>query len=182
MTASQAGQTASATADVTIRSGRVLVAGVGYSNLRDLSLGPVLVERLRRRHWPASVQIEDMSYGAVAALHWLQLADSLSGAVFVTSTARGDDPGVVRTYDLADRPHPTPDEVQVRITEAVTGIISLDGLLAVTRHFGALPERVRIVEVEPADESWGDGFSAELTDRLGLIEATIGQQVQDLLR
>ncbi len=32
---------------------RVLIAGVGYSFLRDLSVGPVLVPELRRLDWPA---------------------------------------------------------------------------------------------------------------------------------
>ena len=73
-------------------------------------------------------------------------------------------------------------EIQIRVTEAVTGIISLDALLAVVGHFGALPPRVRVVEVEPADESWGDGFSSVLASRLETIEEMIEGIVRELLR
>ena len=40
---------------------RVLIGGVGYTNLSDMSVGPVLVERLRRSAWPDGVDIEDLS-------------------------------------------------------------------------------------------------------------------------
>jgi hydrogenase maturation protease len=175
MTAALAPGTASQTA------ARVLLAGVGYSNLRDLSFGPVMVERLRRRDWPSGVQIEDMSYGAVAALHWFRESPRPGSVIFVASTARGDAPGSVRSYELQEKPRPTDDEVQLRVTEAVTGIISLDGLLAVARHFDVLPEQVRIVEVEPGEETWGDGFSPAVSDQIEAIEGLIDQHVMELL-
>jgi len=40
---------------------RILIAGVGYRNLRDMSLGPVLMDRLGQESWPDSVEIEDLS-------------------------------------------------------------------------------------------------------------------------
>ena len=59
------------------------------------------------------------------------------------------------------------------MSEAVTGVISLDNLLVVTEAFGAFPDDVRVVEAEPADESWGEGFSPELEARLSEIEETV---------
>jgi Ni,Fe-hydrogenase maturation factor len=50
----------------------ILIAGVGYSHLSDLSFGPLLIEDLQRREWPENVQIEDLSYGPIAVLQWLQ--------------------------------------------------------------------------------------------------------------
>jgi hypothetical protein len=55
----------------------------------------------------------------------------------------------------------------------VTGVISLENLLIVTEAFGAFPDDVRVVEVEPADESWGDGFSPVIEAKLEEIEEAV---------
>ena len=46
----------------------ILIAGVGYPNLRDMSLGPVLIERLQRHDWLQGVEIADLSYGAIGVV------------------------------------------------------------------------------------------------------------------
>jgi Ni,Fe-hydrogenase maturation factor len=51
---------------------RVLVAGVGYRNLRDHSCGVVLADRLAAREWPPHVSIEDLSYNPIAVVQRLQ--------------------------------------------------------------------------------------------------------------
>jgi len=68
---------------------------------------------------------------------------------------------------------PSPTEIQERVGEAVTGTISLDNLLIVTEAFGAFPDDVRVVEVEPADEGWGEGFSPVVEAKLREIEEAI---------
>jgi hypothetical protein len=45
------------------------------------------------------------------------------------------------------------------VAEAVTGVISLDNLLGGVGFFNALPPDVRVLEVEPEDEGWGEGLS-----------------------
>src|SRR6185295_8879638 len=54
---------------------------------------------------------------------------------------------------------PTDEEIQRAVTEAVTGVIALDNTLVVARHFGALPDEIVVVEVEPAFHEFGDTFS-----------------------
>ena len=44
---------------------KMLIASVGYRNLRDLSVGPVLMDRLGQVAWPYGVEVEDLSYGPV---------------------------------------------------------------------------------------------------------------------
>src|SRR4029453_10737380 len=51
------------------------------------------------------------------------------------------------------------EEIQRAVAEAVTGVISLDNTLVVTRHFGGLPDEVVIIEVEPGVQEFGDDFS-----------------------
>jgi Ni,Fe-hydrogenase maturation factor len=59
------------------------------------------------------------------------------------------------------------------VGDSVTGSISLDNLLVVSEAFKALPEDVWVVEVEPADETWGDGFSPEIEAKLPEIVETV---------
>ena len=59
------------------------------------------------------------------------------------------------------------------MSEAVTGVISLDNLLIVCGALGGLPDDVRVVEVEPADEGWGEGFSDTIQARLAEVEEAV---------
>ena len=45
--------------------------------------------------------------------------------------------------------------VQERVSEALTGVISLENLLIIAQHFGALPPETSAVELEPVEREWG---------------------------
>ena len=138
---------------------RTLIGGVGYSYLRDGSLGPLVVADLARQPWPDGVLVEDLSYGPIAVMQRLQDADPpFDRLVLVAAVRRGRPPGMVTAYRW-DRRLPDPEEIQARVAEAVTGVISLDNVLVVVGFFNALPDDVSVVEVEPLDEGWGDGLS-----------------------
>ena len=70
----------------------------------------------------------------------------------------GRRPGTVTAYRW-DGVLPGDEEIQRAVTEAVTGVIALDNTLVVARHFGALPDEIVVVEVEPAVHEFGDTFS-----------------------
>lgn len=140
---------------------RVIVAGVGYRNLRDHSVGVAVVDRLEARPWPADVVVEDLSYNPIAVVQWLEdePADRrFERAVVVAAVERRRAPGTVTAYRW-DGVLPGDEEIQRAVTEAVTGVIALDNTLIVTRHFGALPDEVIVVEVEPAVHEFGEAFS-----------------------
>lgn len=153
---------------------RVLVGGVGYTNLRDLSFGPLLVERLRQTSWPIGVDIEDLSAGAIHEVHVLQSRRPYDAAILISGVRRGGPAGTVRAYRW-DHTLRTSDEIQERVSEALVGIIGLDTLLTVLDHFGALPADTRIVEVEPRDEDWGPDLSVPV----GAVMASVEQLVRD---
>lgn len=137
----------------------LLIAGCGYRNLRDLSFGPELIDRLSDLSWPPEVQIEDFSYGAVAVYQWLlEHGDRFDRAIFVGAAAKGRRPGSLRRQAWTGTSEDD-EAVQARIAEALTGVVSLDNLLVICERFGALPPEVSIIEVEPEDQSWGPGFS-----------------------
>ncbi len=159
---------------------RILVAGVGYDNLRDQSAGPLALERLERLNWPAGVELEDLSAGAVHVAHALQAREPYGAAVFIGAAARGGPPGAVRVTDFRHGAA-SQDEIQARVAEAVTGVVSLDTLLTVLDHFGGLPERVVVVEVEPLDGGWGPEPSPPVLVALERVEDVVRSTVADLL-
>jgi hydrogenase maturation protease len=146
---------------------RVIVAGVGYRNLRDHSVGVEVADRLEAGVGNGTVVVEDLSYNPIAVVQRLDdepPGERFQRAVVVAAVERaGRAPGTVAAYRW-DGVLPADDEIHRAVTEAVTGVIALDNTLVVTRHFGALPDDVVVVEVEPAVHEFGDTFS-EIIDR-----------------
>ena len=158
--------------------GRVLIGGVGYTNLRDRSIGPLLIERLQRRNWPVDVVVEDVSYGPIDVLFKLQAEPSgFRLGVFVGAVARGRPEGAVERY-VWQAPTLSVDELQERVSEAITGVVSLENLLHILCHFGALPTRTVVIEVEPeAEERWGPDLSAPALAALDRVEELVLHEV-----
>ncbi|MDQ3176459.1 MAG: hydrogenase maturation protease [Actinomycetota bacterium] len=139
-------------------AGPILVGGIGLPWLRDLDFGTQFIVRVEHEPWPDGVLLEDLSYAAHRVLHRLQEIVP-SKVVLVGAMPRDvDPPGTIRRYTL-DLTPPPPQEVHERLTESVGGIIDLDHTLAVVRHWGAFPDDTTVIEVEPADRSFGLGFS-----------------------
>jgi Ni,Fe-hydrogenase maturation factor len=135
---------------------RTLIAGVGYSNLSDLSVGPIVAAQLRQERWPVHVEIDDLSYGPIAVVHrFAEAAPPYRRLVLVGSADRSLGAGARLRCCRWDGVLPGPDEVQQRVAEAVTGVIDLDNLLIVTRQFGVLPAEVFVVEVQPVVKEFG---------------------------
>ena len=150
----------------------VLISGIGYSNLSDMSFGRVLLSELTEMPWPDHVRVEDLNYGPIMIYQWLEESPiKYDKAVFVSAAKRGRQPGTLEVYNWDGR-LPDEAEIQARIEEAVTGVISLDNLLIICKYFGVLPESIVIVEVEPEREDWGQEFSPAVAARCGeAIEA-----------
>jgi hydrogenase maturation protease len=148
----------------------VLVGGIGYRNLRDGSIGLHVIERLADRA-ADGIEVEDVSYHPVGLSQNLQERSDYDRIVLVGAVARGREPGTVTAYRW-DGLLPADDEVQARVSEAVTGVISLDNTLVVCGALGGLPSDVRVVEVEPASQDWGEELSPQIEERLPeIVEA-----------
>lgn len=163
------------------RAGRILVGVVGYRNLQDYSAGPLLLERLRRMDWPPGVEVEDLSFGPIAAVHWLKEQDPpVRTMVLVGAVDRGFPPGHVHRYAWR---HVVPDAhtVQAAVEEAGAGVISLPNLLVVCEQFGALPPRVEVMEIQPFWESWGEDLSEPVARSLDKVLDLVHRMVQDMV-
>ncbi len=157
---------------------RLLIAGVGYTCLRDLSFGPVLVDRLKCLPWPEGVDVEDLSYSPVAVYQKLT-EQRYRKIVFVGAAKRGREPGAIHRYRL-EGPLPDEEEIQARIGEGVTGVVSLESLLVVCQFFEAFPEDVVVLEVEPEDESWGEGFTPRVQEAFEQVIKIVREEVRAL--
>lgn len=155
----------------------VLIGGVGYTFLRDHSVGLEVIQRLAGLPWPGGVRIEDLSYGPISVVHHLRETLSPDNRVILVGAAkRGRTPGGVYHYEW-DGALPDDAEIQARVGEAITGVISLDNLLIVATRFGALPRDVLVIEVEPKDESWGPGFTPEVEQAMERVIALVQGEV-----
>ena len=153
---------------------RTLVAGVGYSDLRDVSVGPVLTARLAGRGWPASVTVEDFGFSAIDAVHRLRAAGFARG-LFFGAVCRGDPPGTIRRYRYA--PEGDARTVQAHVAQAAQAVIDLETTVIVAGHFGALPDDTVVFEVEPEDLGYGDGFSPAVARAVDRLEAMLAEAV-----
>lgn len=157
---------------------RALVGGVGYTNLRDRSFGPLLVERLQSRLWPSDVVVDDLSFSPLDVLFKLQAEPRpFRLGLFVGAVAQGRPPGTVDRYCWPGVAL-SPDDLQGRIGEAVTGVVSLDNLLHILAHFGGLPRRTVVIEVEPEhEEAWGPELSRPVRAALDEVESLILEEL-----
>jgi len=157
-------------------SGRVLIGGVGYRNLSDLSLGPYIIDRIKDQPWPAGVEVEDLSYGPIGVMHNLDARPPYERMLLVGGVERGRQPGEISCYEWNHR-LPDAEEIQARVAEAVTGVISLDNLLIIATYFGKLPKDVFVVEVQARDEGFGEAFSAAVRKAVPEVIAVLKKKV-----
>ena len=144
---------------------KVLIAGVGHPNLKDLSFGQVLLQHLQTQPWPDFIDLENLSFGAIAVLQWFQdFPGKYQRVVFISAAERNREPGTLETYTW-DFPMLDELKVQDAVAESVTGIISLDNLLLILQHFNALPAEVEVIEIEPVDSAIGFECSPAVTAR-----------------
>jgi hydrogenase maturation protease len=145
---------------------RVLIGGVGYRWQRDASFGLVASDELSRLDWPSGIEVADLGYGAIYVAQ--DLADArppYDRVILLTGMARGRTPGqIYRTRWESSAPDP--EDLVARIREAGAGVIDPDHLLVIAQHFGALPDDVVVIELEPVDVTGGENLSPEAADRL----------------
>ena len=145
----------------------ILVGGVAELYQGDLDLGRRAVERLAEEDLGEDVVVEDLSYGAVAAVQ--RLEDLRPEAlVFVAAHPRGRPPGTVHRRDVV-APALAAAELQAAVGDAVTGYVTIDLLIEVGHAFGVLPPRTVCFEVEPASVRPSEHLTPEA--EAGLEEA-----------
>jgi len=154
---------------------RTLVATVGYRNLSDFSVGPNLLTDLQAVEWRPGIEVEDLSYGPIAVVQNLEDRPPYDRMVFVSAAKRDRTPARVYRY-LWNKPLPSPDEIQSRIGEAITGVISLDNLLIIGQYFRVLAPEVVVIEVEPLACDSGESCSPSVSNLLPAIIKAVKEE------
>ena len=134
---------------------RAIIAGVGYINLSDSSVGPVAVEALKKETWPDNVKIDDLSYGPISVVHnFAEANPPYERMVLITAADFGAKPPAMRWHRWPAI-LPDPEEIQARVVEAATGVIDWKNLLVILQQFGVLPREVYVIAVQPAETNFG---------------------------
>ncbi len=136
------GSGASTTAD-----GPVLVGGIGLPWFAALDIAIGFERRFQGSGWPATVIVEDLSYGAHRVLdRLLEIRPSHVVLVAERGSVASLPSGGVRRCIL-DLTPPPDAEVHQRLFESVSlGVVDLDHTLAVGCYWKAFPEGTIVIE------------------------------------
>ncbi len=160
-------------------SRRVLVGTVGYHYLRDHSVGPNLLPRLRAEAWPPGVVLEELNWGPIAVVQNFQdLERPYDRVVLLSAREGGRAPGTVTLRRWLGG-LPDVESIHARVCEAVTGVISVDNLLVIGEHFGIWPGEVVVVDVEPGPEEAGDTFTPPVEAAVPAVLAAVRRAALD---
>ena len=142
---------------------RIALGLVGYYQfIRGYPLGPELKQRLDAISWRHQVDIKEMNWGPVAIVQDFQANKiSYDRVVLIAAVQRGGKVGTVTCRQWVGGEFKVM-EVQNRIFEAVTGIISVDNLLVIGAHFKIWPQELIVIEVELPDDAIGNMVLKEL--------------------
>jgi hydrogenase maturation protease len=134
---------------------RTLIAGVGYSNLSDSSIGPIAAAELKKQPWPPHIKIDDLSYGPIAAVHnFTDAYPRYERLILISAADFGARPPAMR-LDRWPAVLPDAEEVQARVVEAASGVIDWKNLLVVLQQFEVLPSEVFVIAVQPVNTDFG---------------------------
>ncbi len=138
---------------------RTIIAGVGYINLSDSSVGPMAVEALKKETWPDYVKVDDLSYGPISVVHnFVEANPRYERMILITAADFGAKPPALRWHRW---PAVLPDseEIQARVVEAATGVIDWKNLLIILQQFEVLPKEVYVLAVQPVKTDFGMNLS-----------------------
>lgn len=142
---------------------KILIGTIGYHNLGNHSIGPVLLPMLQALEWPEAVEVEEMNWGPIAIVQKFQTLKSPYDRIILLAAIEREDRSIgdIDVFRWMGR---LPDEemIQACVGDAVTGVISVENLLIIGEHFKIWPAETFIVDVEPGPETAGNEFTTEV--------------------
>ncbi len=153
----------------------VLVGGVGQLFQSDQDLGRLVVEQVQDLAMTPGVLVEDLSYGAIPVVH--RLAEVRPDVlVLVGTTSSGRRPGrvdrrVVTGVDRSDA------DLQGAVQDAGTGYVDLSLTIEVIVGLQAMPPRMVVVDIEPAETGPGEGLSAPVRATMPRVVSLVRREV-----
>ncbi len=134
---------------------RTIIAGVGYMNLSDSSVGPMAILELKKESWPNEIKIDDLSYGPISVVHnFVEAQPRYERMILITAADFGARPPALRWHRWPAILPPA-EEIQARVVEAATGVIDWNNLLVILQQFEVLPAEVYVIAVQPVQTEFG---------------------------
>jgi hypothetical protein len=153
---------------------KILIGSIGYHNLSNHSIGPVLLPELQKIDWPDGVDLEEMNWGPIAIVQKFQtLQTPYQKIILLVAIERKERQiGDITVYRWMGG-LPEEEMIQACIGDAVTGVISVENLLVIGEYFKIWPGEVYLVDVEPGPEQAGAEFTSEITNIIPDVIETI---------
>lgn len=159
---------------------KILIGTVGYHNLRNHSIGPILLPKLQEMDWASGVELDELNWGPVAIVQKFQaLTTPYDRVILVAAIERpGRKIGEITTYQWQGG---LPDEEMIQrcVGDAVTGVISVENLLIIGEYFKIWPSETFLVDIEPGPEAAGEGITPEMQQAIPGIRRILQQLSMD---
>jgi len=152
-----------------VRTGRIVVLGVGNLLLRDEGVGVHLIQKLKQTEISEGIELVD---GGTSLLDFIPQAEDVSKLIIVDAIKLGGKPGT--TYKIC---------VDDSLLKGAKGMTSLHQLgvvetLAIAQKMGKLPHTV-IIGIEPKEISYGLELSPEIDREMGKMVNLILEEIRD---
>ena len=146
---------------------KTVLGTIGYHNLSNHSIAPLLIDKIKQQEWAKNVTVEEMNWGPIAIVQWFQALETpFERVVLFTAIQRPKRKiGDLTLFKWGGRT-PSDKEVQARVGDAVTGVISPENLLIIGEHFKIWPKEVYLVDVEPGPEKAGETLTTKVGERV----------------
>ncbi len=146
---------------------RTVLGTIGYHNLSNHSIAPLLMDKIKQLDWAYNITVEEMNWGPIAIVQWFQALEiPFERVVLFTAIERPKrNIGDVTIFKWGGKT-PNEREIQARIGDAVTGVISPENLLIIGEFFKIWPEEVYMIDVEPGPEKAGETLMPEVGERV----------------
>lgn len=133
---------------------KILIGTIGYYNLGNHSVGPVLLPMLQSMEWPEGVSVEEMNWGPIAIVQKFEALETPYDRVILLAAIQRKERnmGEMDIFRWMGR-LPDQEMIQARVGDAVTGVISVQNLLVIGEYFKIWPSETFVVDVEPGQEA-----------------------------
>ena len=142
---------------------KVFIGTVGYHNLSNHSIGPVLLPEIQKMKWASTFEVDELNWGPIAVVQKFQsLSTPFDRVILLSAIERHNrNVGDITIYRWGGK-LPGEEMIQRCIGDAVTGVISVENLLIIGEYFKIWPNETIFVDVEPGAEQAGENLTLEM--------------------
>ena len=153
-------------------AGRIVIIGVGNLLLKDEGVGVHVVQELRKKKLPSTVEVHD---GGVAGIGLLDFFPGASKVMLIDAADMNLTAGALVRF--------TPEEVAGRIEGPRFSAhdIGLLEVLELARALDQSPPQVVIFGIQPKEISWGTELSPEVQASIPKVADLILKEIQKTL-